>query len=295
MNGGIVRVLRSSEWAAGLAVLGLQACAPVEEALKPTIWTNSVGIEFVRLPPGEFRMGSDSEAAHLNEGPVTTVKISQAFYMGKHEVTQGQWEAVMGSNPSRFRACGQDCPVEQVSWHDIQEFLRNLNEVESGDGYEYRLPSEAEWEYAARAGTQSDTVLGEPIFLGKRDAPLLDSIAWYSGNSGVDYSGSVNCSEWEERQMAFRRCGPHPVGGKAANEFGLYDMIGNVWEWVGDRYAEYPGGTVTDPSGPETGLYRVRRGGAWNSFANTCRSPHRMGFMPEERKRNLGFRLVRTD
>ncbi len=276
-------------------VLAAQACAPVEEVLKPKLWSNGLGIEFARVPAGEFRMGSGSETAHLNEGPVTTVRISRGFYMGRYEVTQQQWEAVMGSNPSRFRDCGGECPVERVSWKDVKEFLLKLNEMEADKGYEYRLPTEAEWEYAARAGSQSDTVLGELTVLGERNAPLLDGIAWYGGNSSASFQRAANCSEWEEAQHPSQRCGPQPVGGKAANAFGLHDMLGNVWEWVHDRYAEYPGGRVTDPHGPETGPYRVRRGGAWNSPAIQCRAPFRMGFMPEERARNMGFRIVRTD
>ena len=295
MRGDLFSSRRFCAWSFGLALLGLHACAPVEEALRSKTWTNSVGMEFVRVPAGDFRMGSDTETAHLNEGPVTAVRIDRAFYMGRYEVTQGQWEAVMGSNPSRFRHCGTDCPVESVSWHDIKEFLGKLNEAESGGGYEYRLPTEAEWEYAARGGTQSDTVLGDLTVLGRRNAPLLDTIAWYSGNSGTDYQGAADCSSWDEAQNAYERCGPHPVGGKAANPYGLHDMLGNVWEWVEDRYAEYPGGSVHDPVGPETGLYRVRRGGAWNGAAVQCRAPFRMGYLPEERKRNLGFRILRTD
>ena len=218
-----------------------------------------MGMEFVWIPPGEFRMGSTSSLAWDNEKPVTRVRISRGFYLGKYEVTQGQWEAVMGTNPSNFSNCGGDCPVEKVSWEDAQAFIRKLNEKEGGG--KYRLPTEAEWEYAARAGTRGERYGN------------LDAIAWYDGNSG----GRT-----------------HPVGGKAPNEFGLYDMLGNVWEWVEDWYGAYPGGTVTDPTGPRTGSKRVNRGGGWWGNVQPWRSADRGGGSPGDRGSGLGFRLLRT-
>ena len=217
------------------------------------------GIEFVQIPAGQFQMGSTS---YSDEQPVTQVRISRGFWMSKYEVTQAQWEAVMGSNPSVFPGCGGDCPVERVSWNDVQEFIRTLNERERGTGYEYRLPREAEWEYAARAGTT-----------GERHGDL-DAIAWYRGNSG----GRT-----------------HPVGQKEPNAFGLHDMLGNVWEWVGDRFGRYPGGSVTDPVGSESGSLRVLRGGSWAFIARDCRSANRHGLSPGRRSNFLGFRLLRTE
>ena len=161
------------------------------------------GMEFVRVPAGAFLMGSTSEEADDDERPLTRVRISRWFELGKHEVTQPEWETVMGSNPSRFDQCGGDCPVEQVSWDDVQEFIGKLNAA-VGE-VRYRLPTEAEWEYAARVGTGGDRY-------------------------GEGFDGST-----------------HPVGQKAPNAFGLHDMLGNVWEWVQDWYAGYPGGSVTDP------------------------------------------------
>ena len=201
------------------------------------------GIEFVWIPAGDFRMGSTSRHADSEEKPVTRVRISRGFYLGKYEVTQGQWEGVMGSNPSRFKNCGGNCPVERVSWDDVQEFIRKLN-GKSG-GRRYRLPTEAEWEYAARGGTTADTYAGD-LTNPRGNDPVLNRIAWYRENSG-------------------RRT--HPVGRKAPNGWGLHDMLGNVWEWVGDWYGDYPGGTVTDPSGPGSGSYRVIRGGSWIRIA----------------------------
>ena len=190
------------------------------------------------------------------------VRISQGFWMGKHEVTQGEWEGVMGANPSHFKRCGLGCPVEQVSWEDVQEFIRRLNEQESGSGYVYRLPTEAEWEYAARAGT-TGARYGE-----------LDEIAWYGGNSG-----------WTT----------HLVGQKGANAWGLHDMLGNVWEWVADWYAEYPAGAVTDPQGPDTGSGRVYRGGSWVNRARHVRSAIRGYYRGYRGYGTRGFRLVRTE
>ena len=159
---------------------------------------------------------------------MTRVRISRGFWLGKHEVTQSEWQAITGTNPSYFSGCGK-CPVESVSWNDVQNYIRKLN-ARAGRG-RYRLPTEAEWEYAARAGTSGD-----------RYQSNLDGIAWYSGNRGKR---------------------TQPVGRKAPNGFGLHDMLGNVWEWVQDWYSDYPGGLVVDPRGPGSGSDRVSRGGSW--------------------------------
>ena len=218
------------------------------------------GVEFVWVPPGQFQMGSTSSEADDDEQPVTQVRISRGFWMGKYEVTQAQWQSVMGSNPSRFTNCGGDCPVERVSWEDVQEFIGKLN-ARSG-GRPYRLPTEAEWEYAARAGTTEERY-GD-----------LDEIAWYDSNSGYT---------------------THRVGEKAANAWGLHDMLGNVWEWVQDWYGSYPGGSVTDPTGPGSGSYRVLRGGGWFISARNCRSAYRGLISPGFRNGDLGFRLLREE
>ena len=228
------------------------------------------GMEFVGIPPGEFLMGSTSRHADDDEKPVTQVRISQGFYLGKTEVTQDQWQAVMGNNPSRFSGCGR-CPVERVSWEDAQVFIGRLNARSGGE--RYRLPTEAEWEYAARAGTTTDTYAGDVTNPFGND-PVVNGIAWYDENSG----GRT-----------------HPAGQKAPNGFGLYDMLGNVWEWVGDWYGSYPGGAVTDPAGPGPGSYRVDRGGGWDHYARSCRSAIRNGYSPGYRGLNLGFRLLRTE
>ena len=216
------------------------------------------GMEFVWVPPGEFRMGSTSSEAHADEWPVTRVRISRGFWLGKYEVTQSEWVAVMGFIASWFSGCGR-CPVEDVSWEAAQEFIGRLNRQEGREVF--RLPTEAEWEYAARAGTAGDRYGN------------LDTIAQHSGG-------------FESR--------PQPVGGKAPNAWGLHDMLGNVSEWVQDWYGGYPGGTVTDPRGPESGSDRVIRGGSWGGVAGFVRAPVRSRHPPDFRFPSLGFRLLRT-
>jgi len=231
------------------------------------------GMEFVGIPPGEFLMGSTGSYAEPDERPVTQVWISRGFFLGKYEVTQDQWKAVMGHNPSRFSGCG-NCPVEKVSWNNVQAFIRKLNA--RAEGGRYRLPTEAEWEYAARAGTTTDTYAG--VFSLGGDAfeePVVHEIAWHYRDSG--------------RQT-------QPVGQKVPNSFGLYDMLGNVWEWVSDWYSRYPGGAVTDPVGPRTGRGRVAKGGSWSDLSTKYfRASYRRVFQPRHRGEELGFRLVRTE
>lgn len=220
---------------------------------------NSLGMEFVLIPEGTFIMGSANGEA--DERPTHQVRISKPFYIGKYEVTQAQWQKVMGNNPSLFQG-SPDLPVEQVWWSDIQDFIRKLNAMEGGQ--HYRLPTEAEWEYAARAGTSTAFSFGD-------DATELDKYGWYKENSGRK---------------------THPVGQLKPNPWGLYDMHGNVMEWVQDWYGKYPSESVTDPQGPSSGTHRMRRGGAWNYAASFCRSANRYsvaGFRDDF----LGFRLVR--
>lgn len=243
------------------------AKAAAEEARKKAE-TVIAGMEFVWIPAGEFRMGSTSSAADDHERPRTRVRISRGFYLGKYEVTQELWQAVMGTNPSRFSGCDR-CPVEEVSWHDAQAFVERLNTRSAG--MSYRLPTEAEWEYAARAGTKGNSF-----------PEALDAIAWHEGNSG-------------ERT--------HPVGQKAPNAWGLHDMLGNVSEWVGDWHGTYPGGRVTDPRGPSAGNLRVYRGCSWfiggGPYDADCRPSSRLSwginFSPESGHWNIGFRLVRVE
>ena len=216
----------------------------------------NLGLVFVPIPAGGFMMGSNN--GRPNKRPAHSVDISRAFEMSRTEVTQAQWQWLMGNNPSQFR--NPKRPVEQVTWNDTQDFIRKLNERD--DGYTYRLPTEAEWEYAARAGTEDDY------------AGNLDAMAWYKNNA----AGAT-----------------HEVGSKEPNGFGLHDMHGNVWEWCADYYAEgyYSSSPIVDPQGPGTGTTRVVRGGSWYYAADQQRSSFRLGMAPLFRNANFGFRLVR--
>ena len=220
--------------------------------------------EMVDIPAGSFMMGSDKtdESADKDEMPRHQVKLA-GFKLSLYEITQGQWKAVMPTNPSHFKQCGDDCPVENVSWNEVQAFIHKLNTITGGN---YRLPSEAEWEYACRAGEHTR-------FCGSDD---LEAVAWYDGNS---------------------KSKTHAVGGKRPNAFGLYDMSGNVWEWVQDCYHENYLGAPTDGSvwddGPNCANSRgVVRGGSWGSIPAYLRSANRSWFIRGGRSGDLGFRLA---
>ena len=225
--------------------------------------TNSIGMEFVLIPAGEFDMGSpsDEEGRYGSEGPLRTVMIEKAYNLGKYEVTQKQWREVMGTNPSSI--AGDYRPVETVSWNDTQEFIKKLNTKEGTD--KYRLPSEAEWEYAARAGTTTRYSFGD-------SESRLGEYAWYGDNSGSE---------------------THSVGQKKPNSWGLYDMHGNVWEWVQDEVHDYDG-APTDGSAWDRGDGSLRdyRGGSWGDDARNCRSANRGRGDPDDRSFYLGFRLL---
>jgi len=228
----------------------------------------SINSNMISISAGTFQMGctpGDTECSDW-EKPRHEVTLS-SFEIGKYEVTQGQWEDVMGSNPSRFNTCGEDCPVEQVSWNDVQTFITALN---SQTGSSYRLCTEAEWEYAARAGTETMWYCGD-------DESCLDDIAWYRDNS-------YDLGEYT-----------HPVGQKTANAWGLYDMSGNVYEWVNDWYDSdyYDTSPSTNPTGPVSGSNRVLRGGSWHTYARYCRSAYRSYYAPSIDDYILGFRLCR--
>ncbi len=231
-----------------------------EEADRVPVQAAPFGIEFVDVAAGEFMMGSLDGGC--DEQPRHSVTISRPFQMSRFLVTQGQWKSLMGANPSFFNL-GDHLPVESVSWHDAQQFAARLS-AECRDGYSYRLPTEAEWEYACRAGSTGD-------FAGN-----LQDMAWYGVNSG----GRT-----------------HPVGQKMPNALGLYDMHGNLWEWVQDWYSStyYLKSPATDPTGPGPGNYRVIRGGAWIVAANSCRSSHRDARWPGSRSYHVGFRLIRSN
>jgi formylglycine-generating enzyme len=233
------------------------------------------GLEFVFVKGGCFRMGS--ETGIMNERPHPACVGD--FFMGKYEVTQGQWQEVMGNNPSFFDSCGDKCPVENVSWKDAQEFIQRLNRKIGAD--KYRLPTEAEWEYAARAGSQTKYSFGD-------DAGELGNYAWYQGNSST--VGAPQKFYLNQLISA----SPRPVGQKKPNSLGIFDLYGNVWEWVYDWYENYPAEQAQDPTGPSSGSNRVYRGGSWNTGADQCRSAKRFSGHPLSTSGDLGFRLVRN-
>ena len=215
----------------------------------------------ILIPAGNFKMGSPaSEKGHTDYETQHEVTLTKSFYMGKYEVTQEQWEAVMGNNPSDTR--GAKLPVTDVSWNDCKKFIKKLNGITKG---KYRLPTEAEWEYACRAGPTTAFSFGDEIT--PKDANYDDL--------GIGK--------------------PVEVGSYKPNNFGLYDMHGNVWEWCEDWKADYPKGAVIDPKGPAKGGNRVLRGGSFNGLESSARSSFRSVFSPSDRDGDLGFRLARTD
>jgi formylglycine-generating enzyme required for sulfatase activity len=224
------------------------------------IVTNSLGMKFAWIPPGTFKMGSPVGEPGRNDDEVQhDVILTKGFYLGVYEVTQAQWRAVMGDNPSAFK--GDDYPVECVSWADCQKFCEKLS---LRDGRRYRLPTEAEWEYACRAGTTGEYSSGN-------GENALRKVGWYAGNSN-------------DRT--------NPVGGLAPNAWGLYDMHGNVWEWCADWYAPYPVGIVRDYQGPMFGGFRVLRGGSWGHIPGYCRAADRGNrYAPSARLHYYGCRV----
>ena len=226
-----------------------------------TFYVNGVSFEMVYVEGGSFDMGATSEQgndADSDEYPVHRVTLS-GYYIGMYEVTQELWEAVMGSNPSNFK--GAQNPVERVGWNDCQNFIKKLSSL---TGMTFRLPTEAEWEYAARGGNKSRHYK----YSGSNN---IFDVAWYDNNSG-------------DRT--------HAVGTKSPNELGICDMIGNVYEWCSDWYGTYSAGVQTNPQGPSSGSDRVLRGGSWHNFAWNCRVSDRLNLDPDIRFNLNGLRLV---
>ena len=225
---------------------------------------DGISIEMVRVEAGTFTMGATPEMKDPwdDEKPTHQVTLTNDYYIGKYEVTQALWKAVMGKNPSKFK--GDNLPVEQVNWKDCQEFLSKLNNT---TGKKFRLPTEAEWEYAARGGKKS---------------------------RGYQYSGSNNISDvaWYEDNSGSKT---HTVGSKQANELGIYDMSGNVWEWCHDWKGSYSSSSQVNPTGANSGSYRVGRGGSWRHAARGCRSSYRNNSTPDNRNDSLGLRLILSE
>jgi formylglycine-generating enzyme required for sulfatase activity len=247
-------VVRKAGWFRR-AVTETRTCSRTVTRSRPVTRRVAASFEFCPVPAGAFLMGSALTP------PEHQVTLSRPFHLGKFPVTQAQWEAVMGPNPSLFK--GPDRPVEQVSWEDCQAFVARLNTAGQGT---FRLPTEAEWEYACRAGSSGRYCFGD-------DEDLLGAYAWYSANAGGQ---------------------THPVGLKKANAWGLHDMHGGVWEWCQDWWDDYPDGPATDPQGPSAGFMgaRVFRGGCWRGGADFAASAHRGGRGAGYRASILGLRLV---
>jgi formylglycine-generating enzyme required for sulfatase activity len=240
-------------------------------------------------------MGSpDGEPGRYNdEGPQHRVYITQGFWLADTPCTQALWEAVMNDKPSRFKSPRR--PVEQVSWDQVQTFLQTINA--KIPGLDLCLPTEAQWEHACRARTDTALYTGSIEILGQKNAPALDPIAWYGGNSGVRYDleeGS-DSSNWPEKQYPNPKSGTREVGKKQPNPWGLHDMLGNVLEWCADGKRTYTEETQIDPVGPvATGAGRVLRGGSWNYDARYCRSAYRIDYRPGNQNSDFGFRCARV-
>ena len=259
MNGKVRLVLL-------LTVVFTLCSAMIADAVPDTQFTNSIGMEFVLVPAGSFQVVTGKN--EFDEDVFSRASISKPFYLGKYPVTQEQWAAVMGSNPAQFK--GRHNPVEMVSWNDVQEFIRRLNAKEGHN--RYRLPTEMEWELAARGGTNTKYFFMEDPKTWEKAEGLLADYAWFRGNA---------------------RETTQPVGQKKPNPYGFYDIYGNVFEWVQDWYADLPKTPeMIDYRGPETGVSRVNRGGSWFYAAKLSRSDHRDYDKPDFRDTDLGFRLA---
>ena len=233
---------------------------PAASTSRPKVSLDDIMRNMVYVEGGTFTMGATSEQQNPEDDEKPTHRVSlSSFYIGKYEVTQSLWKAVMGSNPSNWE--GDNLPVEDVSWNDCQTFLRKLNAM---TGKNFRLPTEAEWEFAARGGNRSRGYQ----YSGSN---VLSDVAWYDDNSGSK---------------------THNVGTKAPNELGIYDMSGNVWEWCQDWYGNYHGYSQTNPTGPSSGSDRVNRGGSWYNSARDCRVATRINNAPDNGGYGLGFRLA---
>ena len=252
---GVLTTNASSSVASGASSSGNTITIPVKDG---------ISIDMVRVEAGTFTMGATAEMEdpYDDEKPTHQVTLTNDYYIGKYEVTQALWKAVMGKKPSKFK--GDNLPVENVSWDDCQEFISQLNRI---TGKTFRLPTEAEWEYAARGGKKSRGYQ----YSGSND---ISDVAWYDGNSGNK---------------------THAVGSKQANELGIYDMSGNVWEWCQDWHGSYSSSSQTNPTGVKSGSYRVIRGEGWFNGARICRSSYRDGRLPYASSRDQGLRLVLSE
>ena len=233
-----------------------------------------VKLEMVYCPAGTFMMGSpEDELGRYDDETQHEVTLTESFWIGKTPITQVQYKAITGENPAeKDYGVGDNNPIYNVSWHDCVAFCEKLNQLKiAPSGYRFALPTEAQWEYACRAGTTTALNNGKPIISEDGECPNLDEVGWYLENADYD---------------------TRPVGEKQPNAWGIYDMHGNIWEWCADWYGDYPAGAVTNPMGPETGEYCVLRGGSWYDFAGSCRSAIRGISDPNNYGGDGGFRLA---
>jgi formylglycine-generating enzyme required for sulfatase activity len=255
----------------------LEKQRPVEQPAPVVAVITNWEIDMVYVEGGTFTMGCTSEQGNdcdSDERPMHQVTLS-SYYIGKYEVTQKQWQDIMGSNPSYFK--GDNLPIEQVSWNDVQKFIQKLNQQ---TGKNYRLPTEAEWEYAARGGSKSRSYK----FSGSN---AVGEVAWYADNSS-----SKTQPKGVKRGNKLDTYSTQPIGKKRGNELGIYDMSGNVWEWVNDWSGAYSSSSQTNPVGATSGTGRVCRGGSWYDGAVFVRIPNRSSFAPGGRYYDMGFRLA---
>jgi len=252
------------------------------------------------IGPGRFLMGSPEDEqgrigeseGRFNEGPRHEVRISWGFWLFDTPVTQALWEAVMSSNPSRF--VDPKRPVERVSWDEAMAFIGRINAIIPD--LDLVLPTEAQWEYACRAGTNTATYAGPMEILGTRNAPILDAIAWYGGNSGVEFDlhEGEDSSSWPDKQYEHSRAGTRPDGQKKLNPWGCHDMLGNVWEWCADDMRKYTADPATDPFGSRSSARRALRGGPWNGTARSVRAAYRFAYARDDLYDVIGFRCARV-
>jgi formylglycine-generating enzyme required for sulfatase activity len=280
--------------------------------------------DYKKIEVGVFTMGSPpSEVGREGDEVAREGVVVASFYIKETEVTQSEWFQVMGVNPSQYDECGDECPVDTVSWYAGLEYMNLLSKRDglslcyelkgcSGEAargrYQcesvlwersctgYRYPTDAEWEYAARGGDSRATYNGELVLSGARDSPTLDSIAVYGGNSEASYEGGMDCSDWAEKQHSGSRCGPQRVKQKRANAYGLYDMLGNAREWTWNTYNDYTSTRPPDAFYRNTNPRdnRVYRGCSWREQASYCRAAFRNGNAPDFTSSDLGLRPVRS-